>query len=204
MAAFSAFRPYVMPDVPGCPQVMIDDAIRGGCRQFAFDTWAVRYDVPAFNTVDATQSYVLTPPSQHEIFSVAVVVKDGEDPALSPVIDHASVRYVQTAGSPTFFWYKSTALWLFPTPNVVVNLEVEAVIRPTQAATTVDDQFLEYRDAVAAWAKYKLMMVSGKSWYNPSDAKENYALYMKLMGDQKVRSSNGRVAAPLRAMADFF
>lgn len=204
MAAFSAFRPYVTPEVPGCPQVMVDDAIRGGCRSFAFDTWAVRYDVPAFNTVNGTQSYVLTPPAQHEIFAVSSAVKDGVYPALSPAPDRAVVRYVQTPGSPTHFWYSLTSLWLHPTPNVAVNLEVEAVIRPTQAATTVDDQFLEYRDAVAAWSKYKLMLAAGKSWYNPEGARENYALYMKHVGDQRVRSNTGRVAAPLRAVTNFF
>jgi hypothetical protein len=83
-------------------------------------------------------------------------------------------------------------------------MTVEALIRPLQSAATVDDQFLEFREAVAGWAKGKLMLASGKSWYNPTDAQANFRLYMKHVGDQRARLNSGRVAAPLRAMAAFF
>lgn len=204
MAAFSEFRPYVMPDVPGCPQVMVDDAIREGCRRFSQDTWLLTYDVPAFNTVSGTQSYVLTPPSQHEVFGVKTVVKSGEAPPLLPMTEQTLARYAPDDGTPYRYWFKTPSLWLYPTPNLVVALTVEALIRPTQTATTVDNQFVEFREAITCWAKYKLMMVAGKSWYNPNDAKENYATYMKLRGEEKIRQSSGRVATPLRAVANFF
>lgn len=193
-----------MPEVPGCPQIMVDDAIREACRQFSFDTWAITYDVTLFNTVATTQSYILTPPVQHEIFGIQTVVKDGTYPPLDPVAEQTVARYVQTNGGPTSYWFKSTKIWLYPTPDKVVSLAVEALIRPLQSATTVDDQFLEFRDAIAGFAKGRLMLVSGKSWYNPTDAQTSFRTYMKHVGDQRIRLNSGRVAAPLRAMAAFF
>ena len=204
MAAFSAFRPYVMPEVPGCPQIMVDDAIRDACRRFSQDTWLITYDVPAFNTVSGTQSYTLAPPVQHEVFGVKTVVKDGEAPALAPVPEQTITRYAADDGTPSVYWFKSPALWLHPKPNLVVSLAVEALIRPTQTALTVDDQFVEFREAVAGWAKFKLMTITGKSWYNPGGAKESYAMYTKLVSEERIRQNSGRVSTPLRAVNSFF
>lgn len=193
-----------MPEVPGCPQLMVDDAIREGCRRFSQDTWQITYDVPAFNTVAGTQSYTLAPPAQHEVFGVKTVVKDGSVPPLSPVTEQTAARYAPADGPPSNYWYKTPKLWLHPRPNLVASLAVEVLIRPTQSATTVDDQFAEFREAVTCWAKYKLMLVAGKSWYNPGDAKENYATYVKLASEARMKAASGRVATPLRAVAPFF
>ncbi len=203
MADFSAFRPYIMPEVPGCPQLLVDDAVREASRQFSLDTWLVTYDVPSFNTVVGTQSYTPTPPAQHEVLAVATVVKNGST-ELDPSGESTAAKYAPRDGSPVKFWFKSAKLWFDSVPDSIEPILVEAVIRPTQAATTVDDQYLEYRDIITAYAKAKLMAMAGKSWYSPPDSNAYYIAYTVQVSKQKVRKNSGRSAAPLRAVAPFF
>lgn len=203
MADFAAFRPYVLPEVPGCPLVIVDDAIREACRQFSADTWVITYDVPSFNTVIGTQSYSLSAPVQHEVYTVKVVVMSGST-ELSPAPESTAARFIPHSGDPSRFWFKSPKLWLDAVPDKVVSLLVEAVVRPTQAAISVDDQYLEFREAIAHYAKAKLMAMTGKPWFMPDMSNSNYIAYTQITSKQRVRVNAGRVAAPLRMVASFF
>lgn len=202
MAAFSSFTPYVQPDVDGAPLVLIEDAIRDGCRRFALDTWLITSDV-TIPTVDATQSYTVTAATGMEICGIKTISIDGAAP-IEPIQEDTAKRYVQAAGTPTGYWFKNNLLWLYPTPDAVVSLAVEAIIRPTVAATTVDDKFVEYRDAVAAWAKYTLMSMVGKPWSNPPEAEFFHRVYTQWVGEAKARDNTGRSAVDLRVRPNFF
>jgi hypothetical protein len=200
--ALSAFSPYVQPDVAGAPLLMVEDAILDGCRRFALDTWLLTSDV-TIPTVAGTQSYTVTAAALTEIIGVKTISIDGASP-IEPVPEDTSKRYVQADGDPTCFWFKNSLLWMYPTPESVLSMAVEAIIRPTTAATTVDDKFVEYREAIAAWAKYTLMSMVGQSWSNPQEAEYFYKIYARRVGEEKMRDNTGRVAADLRVRPNFF
>jgi hypothetical protein len=204
MTAFSVFEPYVAPEVPGCPLVLIDDAIRDGCRAFSSDSWLIREDLATFNTVVGTQSYTLTAPATTEIFGVNTVVLGGALPALSRSSDDPSKRYVPQDGKPIEFWFKDGKLWFNTEPDTVTAVLVEALARPLTTAATVDSRYEEYRDAITYWAKSRLKRMMGKPWSNPQGAQEDYQFYISLVGDQRIKDNSGRVARPLRAVASFF
>ena len=200
--ALSAFAPYVQPDVDDAPLVLIEDAIRDGCRRFALDTWLFTSDV-TIPTVASTQSYTVTAAALTEIIGVKTISIDGATP-IEPIPEDTAKRYVQADGTPSGYWFKNDLLWTYPTPDSVVSMAVEAVIRPTQAATTVDDKFVEYREAVAAWAKYSLMSMVGKPWSNPPEAEFFHRVYTQRVGEEKARDNTGRVAVDLRVRPNFF
>lgn len=202
--ALSVFRPYVQPEVLGCPLVMVDDAIRDAARRFSEDTWIVRADLTSFPTVSTTQNYTLSPPTGHEVLSVKTVILDGKGAPLTPAPENASLRYVQTPGAPTHFWFQEGALWFYPTPNAVFQVAVNAIIRPTTTTTVVDSRYEEYREAVASRAKYKLMSMKGVAWADPGAAQFHYALYSQLSNEQQVKDGTGRASSSLRVQTNFF
>lgn len=205
MAAFSAFRPYVQPDVPECPLVLVDDAIRDACRALSADTWLFHEDLVTFSTVVGTQSYVLSSAiAGVEVFGVSTIILNGSLPAILPGSYDASRRYAPVDGAASFFWFREGRLWFDARPLAVATVQVDALVRPTIAATTVDDRYVEYRDAISYWAKFKLMQMVGRPWSNPQDAQISYQFYSSLVGDQRIKDGSGRVARPLRTAAPFF
>ena len=200
--ALSAFSPYVRPDVDGAPNPLIEDAILDGCRRFALDTWLITSDV-TIPTVASTQSYTVTAAAGTEIIGVKTISIDGATP-IEPTQEDTAKRYVQDDGTPNCFWFKNSLLWTYPTPDGVVSMAVEAIVRPTTTATTVDDKFVEYREAIASWAKYSLMSMVGKPWSNTQEAEFFYRVYLRRVGEEKIRDNTGRVNAELRVIPNFF
>ena len=209
MSTLDQFRPYVQPSVPGCPLVLVDDTVLNACRKFSEDSWLITEDLATINTVASTQSYTLTPAQMSaldvaEVFGVKTVIRDGVLSALSPVQEVTAARYVQALGTPTCYWFADGKLYLYPTPDRVYVLTVEALTRPLQTATIVSSKYIEYRDPVTMYAKFVLMDMAGKPWTNPDDARANYAMYAQKSGEQQRKQGTGRVAAPLRVAANFF
>lgn len=207
----SQFRPYVQPEVPGCPVVMVDDALIDACRRFSEDTWIINEDLATIPTVAAIQSYALTPAQGGspaaaicEVFGVKTVVIGGAGPALTPIPEHTTFRYDQTSGTPTAYWFKEGRLWLYPTPDAVVQLSVEGLTRPLKTTSNIIDTYAEHRESISCWAKYKLMSAIGAPWSNPDAALANYRMYRMLAGEQRAKSLTGRVASALRVTPNFF
>lgn len=190
---------------------MVDDTLIEACRRFSEDTWLVSEDIVAIQTVAATQSYALTPALSGtpavaicEVFGVKTVVVGGNSPALTPISEQTIARYDQTPGTPTMYWFKEGRLWLFPTPDAVVQLSVEALTRPLRSTRVVSDLYSEHREPVVSWAKYRLMMTVGMPWSNPDVAVANYKTYQLLISGQRAKGNTGRVASTLRAQTNFF
>lgn len=202
MANLSAFSPYILPEVAGCPLTMIEGATRDGCRRFSEDTWVITTDV-TIATVASTQSYTVAPLTGTEVFAVKTVSIDGAKP-INPIAEDTEKRYVQTLGSPNGYWFKDDLLWLYPTPNKVTSAVVQAVLRPTITAATVNDKYVEYRDSISAWAKYQLMSMVGQPWANVQEAEYYYRLYRQVTGEQRVRDARGRTSIDLRVRPNFF
>lgn len=202
MAALSAFSPYILPEVAGCPTPMIEGATRDGCRRFSEDTWIITTDV-TLATVANTQSYAVTPLADTELLAVKTVSIDGAKP-ISPIPEDTEKRYVQTPGDPTGYWFKDDLLWLFPTPQSAASVVVQAVLRPTITAATVNDKYVEYRDSISAWAKYQLMSMVGQPWSNTQEAEYYYRLYRQVTSEQRVREARGRTSIDLRVRPNFF
>jgi hypothetical protein len=204
MVAFSAFTPYITPEMPDCPLVLVEDTIRDACRAFSADTWLIREDLATFNTVVGTQSYTLSPAAMTEVLGVNTVILEGKLPALSLGSDDPSKRYVPQDGRPSEFWFWNGKLWFDTEPDSVVTVKVDAVTRPTYTATTVDSKYEEYRDAIAFWTKYRLKSIPGKPWTDPQGAAACYQHYTSIVGKQRAKNNSGGVARPLRAVASFF
>ena len=199
-----SFRPQVQAEVPACPAIVIDGAIRDACRTIAWDTWAVRSDIPV-TTIADTQSYTLSAPADHEVIAVKSVVMGG-DTLLTPYSGSvpASVRLIMRSGTPQAFWYRAGNLWLYPVPTDVRTLVAEAVIQPTRTAATVDDRFLNYAEAIGYWALYRLKAATGQAWTDEAGARFNYQRYADITLDIRTAFDTSGTSGSRRVCTNFF
>lgn len=202
MATFSQFTPYVMPELPGAPLPMVEDALIDGARELADRTWAFRSIVPV-TFVPGTGSYALVPSAADEVIAATAVSIANAYP-INPSAPPSDVRLNPTSGAPFEYWVSGQSLVVNPVPTEAASVEVEVATRPIQGATAIPDVFLPYRTAIAMWAKYKLMSMVGQTWSNPEGAVNSMAEFVRQVRLCTYEKNTGKVAAPLRVQTNFF
>lgn len=193
MATLDSFRPFVALEVPDCPTALMDAAMIEAARIFCFDTWLLRTDATV-NTVVSQQSYTLSPASGTEVFAIRTVAQDDMTP-LVPLDDPATARFSTTAGTPTRYWATTNTLHFYPIPDEVIAFNVEQVIRPTKAATTLPDSLSEFSEAVAAYARFKLMSMVNKPWSNSEGAALALKRYVDLSSRDRITNNRSLTRA---------
>jgi len=165
------------------PLFTVDSAIREACRAIAERSWMFRNTV-SVTTVASTQSYAVTAPTNHEVFAVKAVSIGGAT-MLTPITDDPAMRHIQSLGTPSFYWFRDGQITLYPTPDAAVTLSIESVIRPTFAATAVDDRFLPMQDAVGYYALFLLMNTNNQVWGNAAAAAFNFQRFTASLNNHR-------------------
>lgn len=202
MATFSQFTPYVHPEVAGAPLPLLEDAILDGAREFASRTWVFRSQL-AVSLLVGTRSYALAPSATTEVVSATALSVDGAAPAES-VAPTQDMRLNPTSGTPNSYWVDGQSLMVYPTPDVAVAAIVEVATQPTQGATVIPDNYLPYRAAIAAWARYSLMKMVGQPWSNTEGAAIALTEFQRQVHLCAYEQNTGKSAAPLRVVTNFF
>ena len=170
-SALILFRPTIIPNVPGCPDFVIENAVLLAAREFCKDT-RIWQDAPGDEEVliiDVAGEdivYALTVPEDSNIIGIAAVLRN-ESP-MSPGIEYA--LDVQTAS--VIFAYA---------PSPEDEIKVRRVYKPARTAATVPDfLYNEFEEAISNKALSDLVAMPGKPWTN-----------LALVGDfrQKYQSS---------------
>lgn len=204
----SSFRKHVLPDVPGCPNFMIDDAVVDGIQQFCIDTlWlekAIEDEDIDYTTIDATDndsievdltSYVtdITP------YSFTRFQIDGADydlEYLNLVNDNSNLDQITKTGVKFYNLPDQDTIKIFPFTDQAANFDLylKIVFKPKDGITSIDDVFYDdFRDAICGYAKSKLQRIPKKNWTDLEQANINAQTYRSGMGKAKIKHSYGRV-----------
>jgi len=182
MADYTDFVKYIHPDVMGCPEIAITDAVRDSIITFCEETHIWVGDEIAVDIVKGQRTYPLTSTPDEYIFNVDKVIYNGY--TLSPTsvneLESAFPEWRRFESDPTNFYYYRQAINLvgLPAKDETGALIVQPVVRPTRTSSTVPDwMFEEWVDGVAAYAKYKLHSMSNKPWTDPNKASSCYVDY---------------------------
>lgn len=184
----------VRPEVPGCPEPLLDDTVIESARDFVNKTGVIR-DVVTFDSVEDQAFYTLPAASANNEYSYVYAVWREND-ILHPAFE-APKRRIEEQGRPFYYTFSDKELRLIPTPQAVEEYYVEAVVRPLRAATELDQRFEPHVDTIAYCVKYKLMMMAGQPWSNPSDAMYNRARYDTLRNDAWWQDKRAHTTAPM-------
>lgn len=199
--ALSAFTPYIAPAVPGCPEPLIDDAVRQAAIDFCQRTEAIRERI-TFNTVIA-QDYVVLSPAGGDVARVyrAMIGTEKLEPTRREDFDEDG-----DPGQPREFYVEiPNTIRLYPVPDAVYAVVAQAAVKPARDAATLDDLlFLSYRDTIAEGAKAILLNMSKQPWFSASDAADAGLAFEDQIETIRMRKATGGTNAPLRTRGHYF
>ena len=171
---WSAWLPDLLPQLPGCPTVLVEHELKRAAQEFFIRTRAYKV-VLAPVAVSALQSDVAITPTDPEIELVRVehVWYDGKElPAMTA--EKLSATYgddwQSLNGSPVAYLQDTVGtVRLFPIPAdaSVTGLVCRASVKPSEASTGIPDLLgVIYRDEITSGTKAKLMLYAEKPWTN--------------------------------------
>jgi hypothetical protein len=209
MTSYDDFLPYVLPDVPGCAEIVAIQAIRNTAIDFCEKTMVVETDLDPVSLVVGVTDYDLEPPAAHLVTKIVRLFYRNRE--LKPVArDDINVASFynpdaidkEQPGQPQRWTQKDTktiTVWPEPKESEAGALTIRAALKPTRASTSCDDiLFEDYAEYIAAGAKARLMLVPNKAYTNPNLVVTQNQLYMQGVNMARQRAARGHTRANMR------
>ena len=199
--AWSGWYDAVLPDMPGCPIAAADYAIKRAAIEYCDRSCAWRKAVPAIDSVASTGEYTLP-----AVASGVMVVKLFEARWLGKELTfktpgelkdlYSPTDWRGVTGTPSYFTQETpNTIRLVPAPDVSTVGAINglwAAVRPTDAATGIDDAFAsENYLGIADGAKRNLCASPEKPYTNPSLAATYAAIFDSEIGNASFRAMKG-------------
>lgn len=190
--ALTDFAKYVRPEVPGCPEPVLLDAILESCITFCTRTELLSEIVELVTSVALATYNVAPSAATLYLARLRTVLKDTLPLDKTDAASYALLTDRSEAGSPLkYFAPTRNQITFAPIPNVAETIELDIVLRPTRTATVVPDVlFDEWATTIATGAKAALMAMANVPWSNLPQA----ALY-GMVYDDGVRTAAAEVSS---------
>lgn len=169
--ALTAFLPSIRTHVPGCPESLMIDALRGACIRFCVDTWITREDLPDSDVLIGVDDYTMTASSDKDVVGIVSYVHDSIplDFKTKEELDIIDQGW-RTADPGVAFYVMAPEpnrilLNRVPAETITGGMKVEIATRPLDAALVVDDLlYNEWREAIKYGALEELKEIPDKGW----------------------------------------
>jgi hypothetical protein len=209
MASYDAFLRYVLPDVPGCPEISAVAAIRDAAIDFCTKSLVYQETLDPITVIAGVADYDLEPPTGTLVAKVMhLFYQDKELTPVAPDLIRGATFYnsrvegAQSRGIPSGYSLKDPrSVTLMPVPKDTERnaVTVRVALKPTRSSTTVGDVLFEdYAETIAAGALARLMLTPGKAYTNPQLVAENLAIFSQGVNAARQEHSRGHSRANLR------
>jgi len=209
MAAYDDFLPYVLPDVPGCAEIVAIQAIRNAAIDFCEKSCVVQVDLDPVTLIAGSADYDLEPPSGTLVTKVMKLFYKnkelppfGQDYVPSATYYNAAAIGADESSTPVTWSQKDTKTFtVFPAPGERESgaITIRAALKPTRASESCDDiLFEDYAEYIAAGAKARLMIVPNKAYTNPNLVATQNQFFLQGVNVARQRAARGHTRANLR------
>lgn len=173
MKAWSQFFPDVLPEVPGCPDPMLERALLRSAQDFCAGAHVWRVWLDTITTIASVTEYDIELAAHSELVKLERAAMDGRPlPVITPEMLPDDWHTSASARNGVFTHDRKT-LTLTTSPAAGLALRVEATLKPSNNATGVEDfLFDQYVDQIAMGALARLMQKSAMPWSNPAKGLE--------------------------------
>lgn len=217
MKAWSQFYPDVLPELPGAPLPLVDHWLRNAAIEFCERSKALVQTLTAIDAVASQMAYVLPMPADggiapvtlYELVQIVSVRFNGAKltPKAPLFLETKYDDWEAEVGEPEHYTQADTgSVLLVPAPAdaVVGAIEVRAALKPAADATGVADWlYSQYRLALCAGAKAKLMAMEDKPWSRPDRVALNLAAFEEAISNATSAASDGHVRSRPRFSGSF-
>lgn len=209
MAAYEDFFPNILPEVPGCAEVLAENAVRNAVIEFCEKSLILTRDHDPVSLKAGIVDYDLEPPTGYIVVKVMKAwLENNELTPLAPdfvreaaVYNRLFSSYQSNSDTPRAFLQKderTVSVWGVPDKDYKNGLTMRVALKPTRAATSVEDVLLEdYAETIASGALYRLMMSAGKPYTNNEMAAVHKGLFQQGINMARQRATHGQVRSTL-------
>jgi hypothetical protein len=200
MKLWNAFYDLVVPDLPGCPLVVVEAALRRAAIAFCEQSLVWKAEHDEIDVVSGTADYAFVPPSGAVVHAIDYAEFDGEE-----IESHAGRTDIEIedwrneTGTPEYVLGGATSLLLVPEPDVDGTLTLTVILKPTPTATGVEDFiFNEYRETIVHGALARLMQSPRKPYTDAALSVMHQQQFAIGAGQAGNRVARDYTRAPLR------
>jgi hypothetical protein len=182
---YADFSQFIRPEVQGCPDYMIERAVRDSAVDFCTRT-DVYVAEPEFVTiVQNVNEYDLSIDEGSELNHILDIFNNTTK--LKPVsysVLLGALGNESTTGTPQYYAQRdNTQFYLAPIPSTSSSYRVLYSLKPSSTSTSIPDTIgKEYREAISHGALFRLQMMAGQPFGNLSLAGTNRDLFEKSIG----------------------
>jgi hypothetical protein len=202
------FLKEVLPDVKGCPVRVAENALRNAAIKFCNESRCWRGSVTDVPTVQGTSVYTLVPPAESEVIATYYAKFTDSNIPLPTIPEMHLDRARQNPDEDKPRWFHSPTpaeIELFWTPDAVYTLNVKAMLKPTKAATECPDfLYNDWLEEIAHGAKARLVMMSGREWFNPKMHDYHNKEFIKGWVEGRIRDAKSNVQSSTRLKPGYF
>lgn len=189
----SEIYPYIIPELPNCPQALVDLAIIDAAREFARRTELFRGKNTVNVSIGQKSHYISDGYGQNTILDVKIVLKDNIE---IPHYNSDMCRLTETETGNTLVYYVlsmlseiDTTITLYPTPTENYSLDIHFTTQPSLAPSLHDSFFTRWHHCIAAKVKAMLMSQANKPWSNTTHVNMYNAEWWRLIADAKIEAA---------------
>jgi hypothetical protein len=193
----------VAPDVMGCPNVLVDEAVLRTIIKFCEETHilekAFEHDVLSTDIVAADNDSVNV--------NLATYITDGRPILLTEfridgakwdaqeiklLNDQDDLDEISISGTKFFTWPDTTHIKFYGIEAEDQRFYIKQIYVPLDTATTIDDDiYYRFRDTIEAGARATLMDMPKKDWTDPVTAGRNWSKYNDGVAMAKIKKDKG-------------
>lgn len=200
MKPWSNFYDLVMPGLPGCPFVMVDNALRQSAMVFCEQSLAWRFNHPDIPVIAGTAEYAFLPPADAAVHCVTHAVLNGEEIETHTGESGIAIwNWRNQSGTPLYVLGGATAVTLVPIPDTAGILTMVVALKPSASSTGIDDTlFNEFRESIIHGALAQLMLSPEKPYTNAQLATHHQRQFGISTAAAGMRVARSYTRAPLR------
>lgn len=200
-----AFFPMIIPEVPGCPDMMVEHAIRMTAIDFCRDTLSWTEIQDPIRLVDNVSLYELDAPTDAMVWKVRDVWagKRRLEPKSMIALQDTMPNWATAQGTDPIYYNAADSrdsIRVFPTPfnTTGQSMTVRVTYVPTATATSLPPYLGQmHLDEIAAGTKARLCMVPGKVWSNPEIGAYYKGVFDAAVTRSRIDESHDRVPSSL-------
>lgn len=210
MKSYDDFLPWVLPEVPGCPEITATQYVRDTVIQFCELSLVHQADHDPVTAIARQADYDLeTPVTGTRIVKVMRAWYKGQeleagapDLVTDPSVYNQRIGgYTTSYSTPRAYIQKDANTFsLLPIPDQTLAsaITMRVALAPLRSSTQCEDfLFEQWADVIASGAVARLRLLPGKAFFNPNMANVSQSRFVVGVNSARQKANRGYTRASL-------